>query len=464
MRGLSTRSIRFRLTLWYALAMAVALGLFGSLIWFSMRQQLYREIDSALAVRAARFEAYLTREAAEVSSAEQLRDELEEFSQGLPAADVVDLTGSLGFTFHYPPPTGPARRRRLRIAERTFVADGETFQLRLSTSVEDARHTLELLQALLLGLMPVAIAISCLAGVWLSSRALKPVVEVTRAARSIGIDNLSERLPVPGTGDELQRLTETWNEMLARLETAVSTLSQFAADASHELRTPLAVIRTSAELALRRERSPEEYRESLRGIEAEAERMSQLVENLLFLARSEAQPAELPKEPVDLRQVAEDAAREMRAVAEARGVRIRVTAVGVDSTSVFGNRPALTRLVVVLLDNAVKYSPPDSEVTVELTSRDRASVIKVQDFGAGIAPADQPHIFKRFYRADPARSNAVSDAGGFGLGLALAESIAAAHGAKIGVESRPGAGSIFRVVFPAAVAEAEAARLTMNRR
>src|ERR1700722_9472898 len=119
MNHVSTKSIRFRLTAWYALALAVALGLFGSLIWLSMRQQLYREIDRALAVRAARFEAYLAREAAEVSSAEQLRDELEEFSQGLPAADVVDLTGSLGFAFHYPPETGPARRRRLRLAERT---------------------------------------------------------------------------------------------------------------------------------------------------------------------------------------------------------------------------------------------------------------------------------------------------------------------------------------------------------
>lgn len=451
MAPFATRSIRFRLTVWYALAMAVALGLFGSLIWLSMRQQLYREIDAALAVRAERFESYLAREAEEVSTSEQLQDELEEFAQGLPAADVVDLNGSLGFQFHYPPAPAPVRRRRFRVAERSFVADGETFRLRLSTSMEDAGHTLELLQALLLALMPVAIGISCLAGVWLSRRALRPVDEVTHAARRIGIDNLSERLPVPATGDELQRLTETWNAMLARLDAAVSTLSQFAADASHELRTPLAVIRTSAELALRRARSPEEYRDALRGIETEAERMGQLVENLLFLARSEAQPAGSPKESADLRAIIEEAAREMRPVAEERGVRIRVDAPGDASALVRGSRAALARMLLALLDNAVKYSPRGADVVMSLATQGEAPEVSVRDSGAGIAAADLPHLFKRFYRADPARST-----GGFGLGLAIAETIATAHGAKISVESAPGAGSTFRVSFQTAVTEPEA--------
>jgi len=312
--------------------------------------------------------------------------------------------------------------------------------------------------------MPVAIAISCLAGVWLSRRALKPVDEVTRAARSIGIDNLSERLPVPGTGDELQRLTETWNQMLARLDTAVSTLSQFAADASHELRTPLAVIRTSAELALRRARSPEEYRDALQGIEAESERMSQLVENLLFLARSEAQTAGFSKEPVDLRQLAESAIREVRALAEARGVRIRIDACADESAFVSGNRPALARLLMVLIDNAIKYSPSGSDLIVEIATRRGAPEISVQDSGPGIAPADLPHIFKRFYRADPARTSSRYNSGGFGLGLAIAESIATAHGATIGVESSEGVGSVFRVAFSSAAHETAPQLSALNRR
>ncbi len=458
---MSRHSIRFRLTLWYSLALAIALGLFGALMWLSMRRQLYREIDSALATRAARFEAYVVHESAETSTADQLQDELEEFSQGLPASDIADLSGSQGFTFHFPPasrPTLPATATRpMRSVERTFVADGETFRLRLSTSTEDARHTLGLLSELLFGLMPVAIAISCLVGIWLSRRALKPVDDVTRAARSIGIDNLSERLPLPGTGDELQRLTETWNEMLTRLDGAVSTLSQFAADASHELRTPLAVIRTSAELALRRARTPEEYRDAILGIEEESERMGKLVENLLYLARSEARLAELPKEPVDLRLLAEQATRELGSVAEARGVRIRV--VPGDEVFIAGNRPALERLLLVLLDNAVKYSPAGADVVLKLTSDGNSPALSVHDFGPGIAPADLPHIFKRFYRADPSRTTNSATAG-FGLGLALAEAIATAHNATLDVASAPGAGTTFRVTFSNAVPAPDRLALT----
>ncbi len=182
-------------------------------------------------------------------------------------------------------------------------------------------------------------------------------------------------------------------------------------------RTPLAVIRTGAELALRRARSPEEYRESLRGIEAEAERMSQLVENLLFLARSEARPADNPKEPVGLGQLVDSAVREMRPLAESRGVRLRAEVF--DEVFVAGNRPALARLLLVLIDNAIKYYAPRFGRRRH-PNRSRCSrCISVRDSGPGIAAVDLPHIFKRFYRADPARTTA-SDQTGFGLGLAIA--------------------------------------------
>ncbi len=167
-------------------------------------------------------------------------------------------------------------------------------QLEISSSLEAIDHTLDLLKILLFSLVPVVIVVACAGGAWLSRRALKPVDEITTAAQTIGIGNLSLRLRTPQTGDELQRLTEVWNVMLGRLEGAVKTLSQFAADASHELRTPLAVIRTSAELALRRARTPESYRESLREISDEAERMTRLVEDLLFLARNDARESEMP--------------------------------------------------------------------------------------------------------------------------------------------------------------------------
>jgi signal transduction histidine kinase len=444
------RSIRFRLTAWYALVLLAALGLFSGLIWLSLRQSMLREVDRDLADRAARFQAYVTKEAAEVPRVD-LVDELEEFCQALPPADYLQLDGARGFAFHYPNRTA-SRTGDDRTIERQFSIGGnvgnDSYRLRISSSLAAIDHTLDLLRILLLSLVPLVVAIACAGGAWLSRRALKPVDEITSAARTIGIDNLSLRLRTPQTGDEMQRLTEVWNTMLGRLEGAVKTLSQFAADASHELRTPLAVIRTSAELALRRARSPEFYRNSLVEISEEAERMTQLVEDLLFLARNhEGSNTEMPMEPVDLDALLPEICGELTGVAGARGIRIRqVSAAG---RSVSGNPAGLRRLFFILLDNAIKYSQPGAEVIVAVSGGNGTLAVTVEDFGIGISPADQPHIFKRFYQADKARTD-----GGFGLGLSLAESIAKAHGAAIDVASEEGSGSKFRVVFPEAAVEA----------
>ncbi len=303
-------------------------------------------------------------------------------------------------------------------------------------------HTLDLLRLLLLSLVPLVVAVACTGGAWLSRRALKPVDEITSAARMIGIDNLSLRLRTPETRDELQRLTEVWNTMLGRLEAAVKTLSQFAADASHELRTPLAVIRTSAELALRRARSPESYRDSLIEISGEAERMTQLVDDLLFLARNDARATEMPMGPVDPDALLSEVCGELLGIADTHRVRIRLENSIERPTMVSGNAAALRRLFLVLLDNAIKYSHPGSEVIVALSTGEGTVTVTVEDFGIGISPADRPHIFKRFYQADEARAD-----GGFGLGLSLVESIVKAHGAAIDVMSEEGSCTKFRVVF-----------------
>jgi signal transduction histidine kinase len=251
---------------------------------------------------------------------------------------------------------------------------------------------------------------------------------------------------VPPTGDELERLTEVWNTMLARLDSAVKTLSQFAADASHELRTPLAVIRTSAELALRRAREPESYRESLAEVVAESERMTQLVEDLLFLARSDSATAGMPMSPFDLRDAVRDAVEEVRDLATERRMAISLS-LPAEPLSVRGNRAALRRLFLVLIDNALKYSPESGEVKVSL----EAGTVAVADSGMGIGPAELPHVFQRFYRADKARSN-----GGHGLGLSLAQTLAQIHGATIDVKSVEGEGSVFWVRFPVPATQAEA--------
>src|SRR5271168_2540933 len=331
-------SIRFRLTAWYAIILTAGFALFGGLIWLSLRHRLLDEIDKDLDGRASRFEKYFRAESLETSG-NHLRGELNEFCQALPPLSFIDMRGS--FSFHYPLERPTAN---FRIVQRKFAIANESFELEAGESIGGLQHTLDLLRLLLLGLSPIVILIACLGGAWLSARALKPVTDITAAALTISIENLSERLPVPDTGDELARLTGVLNTMLARLESAVKTLSQFVADASHEFRTPLAVIRTTAELALRRARAPEAYRDSLQEIAAEAERMTVLVEDLLILARSDAGVADMPLSPLDLSEVLQDVLSEMRSLAEFRRIHIKPI---LSNVMISGNRAALHRLFLV---------------------------------------------------------------------------------------------------------------------
>jgi heavy metal sensor kinase len=437
------RSLRFRLTVWYAVVLAAGLSLFSGLIWLSLRHRLMEEIDQDLEGRASRFERYFASESTHASG-DQLRDELEEFCQALPPSSYVALHGAGGFVFNYP---SSARKseENVRTLTRRFSNNQEVFDLEIASPIANAEHTLDSLRFLLWSTIPVVIAIACIGGTWLSGRALKPVNDITAAALTISIENLAERLPVPQTGDELARLTEVLNTMFARLESAVKTLSQFAADASHELRTPLAVIRTTAELALRRARTPESYRDSLQEVAAEAERMTRLVEELLILARSDAATSEMPLAAVDLREVLTEVCDEMRSLAEPRQIRIE-TALGPSHAGaaaiVAGNRPALHRLFLVLLDNALKFSRSGGEVILKVESSESRVTVSIQDFGVGISESDMPNIFQRFYRADRARTG-----GGHGLGLSLAKSIARVHGASIEVHSTESVGSRFEVSF-----------------
>jgi two-component system heavy metal sensor histidine kinase CusS len=453
---MSGRSIRFRLTVWYAAVLTAGLAVFGGSIWWLMQHRLLAEMDDDLAGRAARFEGYFRAESLESSSDAQLRDELNEFCMALPSDSYIAVRGASGFRFRYPetPNSGtPATTTGLRMIDRRFVSGGEEFDMEVGAPSASVEHTLGLLRTLLASLIPVMVLIACIGGAWLSGRALKPVRDLSAAAMRISIDNLSERLPEAHTRDELAELTQVLNSMLARLESAVATLAQFAADASHELRTPLSVIRTSAELALRRERTAESYRDTLREVAGEAARMTQLVEDLLILARNDAALAPTASMPpftaVDARDVIRDVGLELHWLAEARGVRIRST-LPAEPALVSGHRHALHRLFLALMDNAVKYSPRDSEVLASVECTESGVSVAIQDSGPGISPQDLPHIFQRFYRANRVRGDVREGAqgdGGHGLGLSLAQSIARTHGGKIAVESREGGGSTFRVQF-----------------
>lgn len=424
------RSIRFRLTVWYTSVLTAALLLFGVSVWVLLRARLLANVDDELRDRIAGVTAFVTSEMQENPNT-PLTEALTEFAQTLPGSLSLEVRDARGATVFGE--RGNAERTRaaqvtIRNAQYTIIA---------GASLEDATTTLRELAFLMLLLTPLMIAIASAGGVWLSRRALRPVDEITAAAKVIGIEQLSQRLPVPQTGDELQRLTEVWNAMLERLQSAVMVLSQFAADASHEMRTPLAVIRTTAEIALRRARHPEEYREALHGIARESVKMTQLVEDLLLLARHEGGSGEMATAHVYLHELLEAAYREIAPIASEHGIVVQIY--GPDECFVRGNAPALQRLFVALLDNAIKYSHRGEEVRAQVS----AGEVSIEDHGRGIEKQELPQIFRRFFRADAARTGS-----GHGLGLAIAASIAKAHGAVIDVESAPGAGSCFRVRFP----------------
>ncbi len=293
-------------------------------------------------------------------------------------------------------------------------------------------------------LIPCGIIAAALGGYWISRRALAPVDRVTSTARAITAQHLGRRLDVPATGDELQRLSETLNDMLARLETAFAETTRFTADASHELRTPVSLIRTTAEVALRRPRSAEEYRVALEGILQESVRTSGLVQDLLTLTRADAGVDGWNPSRVDLRALVGELRETLAALCEGRGLALRLD---VPEPSVFvdGDPAALGRLVVILADNAVKYTPAPGEVRVTLRAIDRTAEIEVADTGMGISAEDLPCVFDRFYRADKARSR---DSGGAGLGLSIARWIVDRHGGRITIASEAGTGCRVRVQLP----------------
>jgi two-component system, OmpR family, heavy metal sensor histidine kinase CusS len=439
-------SIRVRLTLWYSLVLLAALSLFVWAIWLTADHRLMASVDAAL-VEQAKGVVTVIRNEFDPVHPEQLQEEVTEYAQATPNGNLIEVRDAKGQRILSSKVVLLDRAvggADYRTYATTAVVKGSSFQVLVATPLRETKSILRDLHILLLWTAPAVLLIAAFGGYWISRRALAPVDEITHAARSIGIQNLSRRLAVPPTGDELQRLSETWNDMLARLESAVRRLSQFTADASHELRTPIALIRTTAELTLRRERSPETYREALSEIVAESERTGRLIEDLLLLARADAGLPALPLENLELTPLVRDICEQGQVLAEARQLQISAD-LPEDPVFVQANDPALRRLLLLLVDNAVKYTPAGGRITVSVGHDPAGATLAVHDTGIGIPDSALPHVFERFYRADESRNR---DAGGAGLGLSIAKWIAERHHASLEAESVLGQGSTFRVRFP----------------
>jgi heavy metal sensor kinase len=456
-------SIGLRLTLWYLAIFALAQIIFGAGMWLILRHNLYDLVDDSLEAQVDDLKNFLQTQPPDRSLA-KLQEEVHETYAIEHSGDYLELYADNNQLIYrsafvqahesslLPPdqikrPINRTRRidgRAYRFIFQKLEVNGRVYIVEMGVPADDAVETLHLFRFYLLMFAPVLLLVAAGGGYWLSRRALSPVDSLVRTAREVSGTNLSSRVQKLETGDELQRLSDTLNEMLDRIESAFQRITQFTADASHELRTPVSLIRTEAELALRRSRGEAEYKESLRHILLEAERTTVLIEQLLSMARADSGRETLNLQPVDLRQTLRSVVDGWQQVATIRNLQFSAS-LDDQTSSVQGDETLLRRLADILLDNAFKYTSSPGEVHLSLDQKAGNAVLTVRDSGVGIADEDQTKIFERFYRVDKARSRAQ---GGTGLGLAIAQWIVTQHRGAIAVESRPGQGSTFRVELP----------------
>lgn len=452
-------SIRLRLTAWYVAILLASLSLFGIGAFIAMRRGIEKSVDENLEGQAGGIEEVMTRVLQEEPA--RLQDELREHQELREQADFLQVCNQNGrwlyrsrLMTHYNVPV-PAKAGYpaynflsvdlpLRVLVREMNDGANTYRIQVATPMDDFYDAIDRFKWIVLLLGPLVLFCASLGGYWLGRRALAPVDQVTRAAQGINSSNLAKRLYVPRSGDELQRLSETLNMMLARLESSFNRITQFTADASHELRTPLALMRTTAEVSLRTSQTVADYREVQEEILAELEKTSSLVEKLMLLTRADAGVETLDRIPVDLAECLRKACSDGRILAEAKGLTFRDD-ISFSPLIVAGDSHALHRLFLILVDNAVKYTPSQGSISVRLERNGHSAVAELRDSGIGIAAEDLPHIFDRFYRADKSRSR---EFGGVGLGLSIARWVAEAHSGSIEVQSTLAVGSVFRVRLP----------------
>ncbi|MCL4370486.1 MAG: ATP-binding protein [Chloroflexi bacterium] len=468
-RVLQKLPLRLRLAMGYGLFLMVTISAVGLFILASMESNLHLEADNSLRLRAASIEREITAEDGTgldrkvVAATLSDLSPLEEFSSPGIYVQVLDhhgvvLASSPNLPGGWLPlasetikstlsgqessDTVPVEDQRVRLLARPVRSnDGVTGVVLVGESLHLLGVTLRRMQQLLLATAVGAALVSMLGGWWLTGRALGPVAEVSRVARGIAATGrFQQRIAVPPARDELGELVGTFNEMLDRLERTFRRQREFLADASHELRGPLTVIRGNLDL-LKLEMAEEDRKECAREATEEAERMSRLVSDLLFLGEADAQDV-VEHQPVALHDLLSELWE--RAQGLDAGAH-RVVLARNDPATVLGDRDRLAQMVWNLAENALRYTPSGGQVTLSLHNHGDVAELAVADTGIGIAPEHLPHLFERFYRVDKARSR---DHGGAGLGLAIVKQTAEAHGGQVRVRSRTGEGTLFAVALP----------------
>jgi len=466
---LRIESVRGRLTLFYVSILAAALVIVGVLIYVLLARALYVRVDENLQAGLGIATTSLENDIAEGQDYQDAaRSTAAEQSSSEQMLAIFDREGRLlaesqrdgDLEIKLPPIESIPRTEALlqtvlesdgddrhRLAFRRVSVPPYEYIVLSGADLEPMDDELVFLRGILYYVVPIALCIAGIGGSFLARQSLSPVVSMADRARKIGVENLSARLPVANSRDELGHLAATFNELLGRLEASIIQQRQFMADASHELRTPVAITRTAASVALQQaHRDEREYRETLSIVEQQAARLTRVVDDLFTLARADAGNYPLRMTPMYLDEVIDEVVRATRVIALTRDVTIDLMTI--PSAAFTGDEELIRRMLGNLIDNAVRHTAPGSTVRVDLDQAENGYAIAIRDQGPGIPTDIREQIFERFYRSDVSRRSSSHD--GAGLGLSLARWIATAHGGDVVLARSSHAGSTFVISLPAA--------------
>lgn len=478
-------SIRTKLTVWYTALLGLTLVGFGGISYLFTRSTLSDNLDRSLHSEVKWVNEFIEPKAKKVRLKRSALLELQQLKKTAPAPSETEENRADSAAVDeiwnqiYQHTILSPRRQYIQILDRNgdllyrspslgkqtlqytdipygwinivTIRNEQGRDLRLATTQNDyvkifVAYPLEELNEALDGiflifriLSPIALLISVIGGWFLAHTSLKPVDVITKTARKISAQNLNQRLPAKAVDDELGRLTATFNDMIERLQESFAQIQRFSADASHELRTPLTIMRGEIEVALRRKRLPLATRELLTSVHDELIRLSSIVESLMTLMKSESGRLAFQYGDVALDEMVQEVAEDAQVLASKK--KIKVDLRQNDSVKIRGDATRLRQLLLNLVENAVKYTPPHGTITLTLKRVDSAAVVCIEDTGIGIPKKDLGKIFDRFYRVK-------SDGSGSGLGLAIAKWIAEVHHGTIEVSSREKKGSTFTVTLP----------------
>jgi two-component system OmpR family sensor kinase len=460
------KSFRLRITVWYTGLFSLLMVLFGIFLYGMLARGLAQRVDETISSEADTAVALLQDEMVE-ENGDVAKAATEAVSgMRLRGSSVAVLAGGRLLAASAPAPPGEfeaaaarvggERAPRLvlvtlhrpgkagaRAAARPIAIAGTSFIIVAVEPLDPIAADLALVRRVLYIGLPLLLALAALGGYWLTTRSLAPLKWMAEQAREITGSSLHKRLDIGDAAEELAVLSASFNELLARLDQSFESMRRFVADASHELRTPISVIRGEADVALSHERGSAEYREALAIVLDESRRLSRLVDDLLNLARADAGNVRLQVQEFYLNDLLAECCRSVQSLAGGRRIELECRA-GEDAPF-RGDEELLRRLVLNLLDNAIRYTPPGGKVTASLDAAGPEARLRVSDTGSGIAPEAAPLVFERFFRAEKSRSR---QEGGFGLGLSIVKWIAEAHHGTVELESRPGDGAAFTVRLP----------------